>query len=277
MGYDMNSLAAAWSWKCPVYRYRIADPAPDWALNARTGDDWLYPWARQPGGVLIAEGIDAPRDVVPSRTYDPTEEIEELLAAATSLDATDDEDLLRFVNRWGLLTLAPGPQEGLLDSVYQTRQHLATIRRLVDRLDALKRNRWRALPSLTEIRRHLPGVPRSPSPRERQRIQWQAFAQDLNAEIGRLPVLLRPVLVPDQGVPGVRQTWQPGRLIDVLLVSLWQNATAADLVPRRCGTCTGLFFVSVTNKKRLYCSPRCKNLAGVRRWRRQTRTNRKKV
>lgn len=268
MGYVQNGLAADWTWQYRVFRYRVADPAPDLLCEARAGDAPAYPWAHLPGGVLVAEDVDQPGELEPTRTYDPAAEAEALLTAATSFDPADIQALVKFTHRWGLLGFAgPADADQLWDSVFATREHLAKVRQLAARLDALKRQRFDSadLPSLAAIRRRLPGVPKSLTPRERGRVQWQAFAADLNQALQGCA--LRPVLVPGAGLPGLRQTLRPQQLADVLLVTLWQHATDADLVLRRCGTCGGNFFVSISNTKRRYCSRRCKNLAGVRAWR----------
>jgi hypothetical protein len=83
------------------------------------------------------------------------------------------------------------------------------------------------------------------------------------------------MLIATPGLPGLKPTWRPRTLGDVLLITLWQHATDGDEVPRRCPVCEGMYFVSVTNEKRVYCSTRCKNLGGVRRFRR-VRPRRKK-
>lgn len=270
MGYVQNGLAADWTWQYRVFRYRVADPAPDLLCGARVGDAPAYPWAHWPGGVLVAEGVDQPGESEPTRTYDPAAEAEALLTAATRFDPADLQALVKFVNRWGLLGFAgPVDADQLWDSVFATREHLTKVRQLTARLDALKRRRWDsvALPSLAQIRRRVRGVPRSLTAREHGRVQWQAFAADINQALQGSA--LRPVLVATPGLPGLRQTLRPQRLADVLLVALWQHATDADLVLRRCDTCGGNFFVSISNTKRRYCSRACKNLAGVRTWRKK--------
>lgn len=260
-------------WTQPVYRYQVHDPAPDWLRAATAGHgEPAYPWASWPGGVLIAVGLSDPEtDLRPARTYDPFAQVPELLPAATSVPEGDQQALVRFVDRWGLLGIVnPGDAVKMWDSVQATWWELARLRRLTAWLGALKAGRPEGRPDLAEISRMLTGVPAAPSARELRRIHWQAFAASLSAAL-RSCVLV-PELTPNgsTAVP-VRQSWRPRRLLDVLYLALWQHATEADQVLRRCDVCAGMFFVSATNTVKVYCSPRCKNLAGVRAHRKRER------
>lgn len=270
MDYALSSLAADWNWQALVYRYAVHDPAPAFLRDAKAGKDLAFPWAHWPGGVIVALGADTAGELKPTRVYDPSVDVEALLTDATTVDVTSATDLVRFVDQWGLLGLVSPPDEvPLWDSVLATAAHLKKVRGYVDRLDALKREQWTSpvLPSATALRRQIRGLPRSLGPRERARAQWQAFAMDLNQALRGCPLV--PVLVADGSALGIRQTLRPQRLADLLLVALWQRATDADFVMRRCSTCGGTFFVSVSNHKRKFCTTRCKNLGGVRRWRKR--------
>src|SRR5436190_5258397 len=243
MDYISKALTGDWTWQHTVFEYELHDPAPQWLA------EFAPTWAQLPGGVFIAKGVtDAAK--MPGRTYDPVGVANELIAAGTSFDPQDREALLRFVNRWGLLGLvAPDDAVQQWDSVFFTQDHLTRLGYLVRRLEALKNQNWASkdLLSVAQLQAELPGMPSRVTPVVRQRAQWQAWAHQLNQALQGCPI--QPLLVPIAGsdVPGLRPAWRPRRLADVLLVTLWQHATEGDRIPRRCGTCHGMFFVSVTN------------------------------
>ncbi len=101
------------------------------------------------------------------------------------------------------------------------------------------------------------------SQQKRRDRYWFEFAYLLNTELARCP--LHAFLTPP---PDLRRTWRPCCLADVLLITIWEQAAANDTVLRSCPTCGGLFGVSRTDAKKVYCSFRCKNLEGVREHRR---------
>lgn len=261
-------LVGRWKLLYRVFRSRLARPAPLFLRGATVGADRkpARPWARDPQGVFVAEGIDSPEGAKLILTYDPTQEATKILTSATALDPHDDEALLGFVNRWGLLGLAePDKEAQLWDSVRKTKEELARIARLAQWLRAMKERKWRdkALPPLDEVRRIVSGVPTRLTPHQRVRAYWLAYANELNQSLWRRPV--RTLLLPEGR--SVRQYFRPRCLADVLYMTLWNAATDGDSILRQCPGCRGLFTVSMTNQKRRYCGPRCKNLANVRRWR----------
>ena len=276
MDYTTQALSANWTWRYRVFQYHIHDPAPPRFQE--------YGWATGPGGILLAD------DQHVTREYDPMECADELLSAATSFDPQDGPALERFVNRWGLLgkinmrdphgvagrmhSRSEFPTDGIaidrvVDSVLDVRTYLRDAQELARSLEALKKRRWSQACDFSDDWKEKMGWNRL-RPSERSLLCWHQFANQLNYSLNTRDVSVYPVLVttPQSDEPA-RQMFVPRCLGDVLLFSLWQNATRDDLVPRRCSNCGGLFFCSKTNAKRKYCSPSCKNNACVNRWRRK--------
>lgn len=261
------AISGGWTWRYPVYRYQLLDPAPSWMADPK-----MFQFARLPGGVFVADGVETPTAVKPTRDYDPIEEVDGLLSAATRLDVTDNAALLEFVNRWGVLGFVVDPNSApLWDSVFYTRDYLQRLQHVASVLDLLHARRLNGIP-IGEVRAALRGVPQQPSRREHERACWQYFASLLNSMLAQTRPL--PQLVADDGVPGLRQTFQPQHLRDVLPITIWQNYDGAH-VPRRC-KCGGLFFVSATNDRKIYCSWSCKNRFNVKAYRAKARKRQRK-
>ena len=254
----------------PIYRSRIADPAPSALLGAMRGGQPAFPWARVPGGVFVVEGFDAAAGPVPTRDGDLVNELDALVAHATTLDVQNDAALLRFVNRWGLLGLAD-PTTGTnqyWDSVPMTRDELARFQRLGLWLAAMKNGdrSSSAIPTSRALKEAI-GLAVSSRKYSRAELARRAFAKLLNDRMRRVTVRAGLRLQGQQLEPIL----EPRCLGDLLYVALLHHAGADDTVARRCDGCHGIFFVSATNHRRAYCDPRCKNTAKMRRWRQRKR------
>ena len=103
-------------------------------------------------------------------------------------------------------------------------------------------------------------------------LYWEAFAQTINGKIGAIRPLLRVAEQTGNIVPGFFCKIP----VDVLYLALWREALAEDHVGRVCPGCHGTFFASRTNRKRRYCSPRCKGRVNVRRHRAKALQSRKR-
>ena len=88
-----KSLAAEWTWRHRVCRYRIHDPAPNWFREQHSEE--YATLMTNPGGVLVAESVEG-------WEYDVMECGDAILTSATSLDPTNKKELTRFVNSWGI-------------------------------------------------------------------------------------------------------------------------------------------------------------------------------
>ena len=254
----------------PIYRSRIADPAPSALRGAMSGGRPAFPWARVPGGVFVVEGFDAGAGPVPTRDCDLVNELDALVAHATTLDVQKDADLLRFVNRWGLLGLAD-PATGTnqyWDSVPMTRDELARFQRLGLWLAAMKNGEWSsgAIPASTTLKDTI-GLRVSSRKYTRAELARRAFAKLLNDRMQRATVRAGLRLWDQQLEPSL----EPNGISDLLYLALLHHVGMHDTVGRRCDGCHGIFFVSATNQRRAYCDPRCKNTAKMRRWRQRKR------
>jgi hypothetical protein len=259
----LQGLAGGWRFRYSVYQVHRKDPPPNLLFSAKAGNEPAFPWASLPGGVFI---VTSTRDPKLLRTYDPTQEADTILTEASTLDPEDDETLLRFLNKWGLLGLvAPDNAVQFWDSVFQTRHEVGRIKRLAGWLGAMKAGRWRSgsLPSMSEVRKLVPDIPRQLTLGGRSRAYWLAFANELNQALWGCPV--RAILLSEGH--SVRRHFLPRCLRDVLYLTLWRYASDEDAVLRECLGCHGLFSVSRTNNRKCYCSWACKNRATVRRWR----------
>ena len=279
-----------------VYEIVLTDVLP-YAVPINYPQFWVErgPW-------LITDPGPSPDG--PSRVYDPMEEMGPFLTAATAVDTRDDEDILRFVNYWGLLieqTNGSFPCDALAD----VRSTLATVGQLARWLSAMKCGKWRStdlLPRadvllygsivlLEEIERetktqlvdrlwerdpsgrelsHDEGSRRRAArlvskipPRYWQRLYWDTFCRRLNFSLARF----RPFLQIDRATGVPVHYIEPEASKDVLFLALWEQALGENHVGRHCPGCGGVFFLSRTNYKRIYCSSRCKTRVNVRRHR----------
>ncbi len=261
----MRHVIGLGGWRLRVFRVSLEKtPVPAELRRYQQGGD----------GVFAAENYNRAADVIPVKEYDPIREAGEIFASATGLDVHSDTDLLAFVNHYGLLGLAdPKAEVQLYDSVFRTRHELGRVQSLAHWLSALKEGRWRdrALPTRDDVRRKLKGrVLKRPAASAWPSLHWAAFAAELNGILeGRQ---LRAGLALVEEGDGLESRLQPRCLVDVLYLTLWQQATRGDEEPRRCQGCDGMFFVRPTNQKQLFCSPRCNTRVKVRRHRQRART-----
>jgi hypothetical protein len=291
---DLRGIAGGMAMTVQVFRVHLARPAPRVLMGTvpapgplaflmplsrlLSSETRAFPRAHDPEGVFVVDGIESAylakddpaegvRPHVPvalERTYDPTEEAEAILTAATGLDPEDETAILKFVNTWGLLGAAePDASIQLWDSVALTKSTLAGVKYLATSLKALQQRRWDD-PTLPSIREEQNPIRNDPQPLHgdaRARARWAAFARVLNERLS--PV--RPQLLPAK--KGLRQLFRPRCIADLLYLTIWRQATEEDLILRKCRACRGLYSVARTNGKKKYCSPRCKNRATVRKWR----------
>lgn len=259
-----TAIAALWGLKWDIFPVKIVEPAPRFLRDAKKGDGTpAFPWARWPGGVFVTEGIEGSKDLVPVRGYDPTACAGSILLEATRINLENQEALLGFVNKWGLLGIAePDNAIQLWDSVFLTRAQLHNIKRLAGWLQAMQHGKWKssAIPPLDEVRKLLADV--RVEPKNRRELYHLAFQQEFNKKAWGCP--LRPLLLSDGRQ--FRRYLRPLRLLDVLYIELWQAAFARDTVLRQCAECKGLFSVKKSNRLKAFCTPACKNRRNFRRW-----------
>ncbi len=265
-------LALQWR----VFPTEIVNPAPTFLYRATKGDGSPeHPWARWPGGVLVAKGIEGGKPVVPVRVYDPTALAGRLLLETTRIDPDDNDAILAFVNEWGLLGVAePDNEVQLYDSLLLTREQFRNIRRLTSWLQAMQNRKWKSpvLPSFDEIKGFLPGASTPRTPKRRRQLYGLAFQQEFNKRSWGSPV--RPLLVSDGS--GFKRYLRPLRLLDVLYIELWRVAFARDTALRQCSECKGLFSVKKSNRLKAFCTAACKTRRNFRRWYARPK-NRKKL
>ena len=255
-----------------------------------------------PGRWLVADRSGSSEK--PLRSYDPMAEAEPLLTAATVVNTQDDDEVVRFVNHWGLLLEnATGSFPCVqLDIVKWT---LETVRKLARWLSAMKRNK-RRLPDTPTKEDVLLDVSHWSLSRieKRTKLQlverlWERDAEGLSlgndAESRARAAKLVPEIPsrywrrlyweafarnlnsnlkavwPSLGIDEKTRRPVQGLQVrlpaDVLFLFLWQQTLEEDQIGRLCPGCTGVFFVARTNERRLYCSTRCKSRINVRRYR----------
>ena len=246
-------------------------------LVRRVPQSWravLGKWADDPGGVFVADDPDDEYGF----DYDPVKHVDELLTRACVVDADDDSQLLAFVNDWGLFDLVAREEQPHLlyldwkarpkppnvhawDSVSLMQGELRDIQRLTKWLAAMKKGHWRS--------RDLPSQGTYfPEGKPDRTTWWLNFAFELNDK-------LRPVVpmlgIPDQPPPTEQlfPFFVTGSPADAIYLTLRDRASDVGTTARFCRSCRGVFFISVTNGKRVYCSQRCKNRFNVAKHRRK--------
>jgi hypothetical protein len=265
-----------------VYPVEHLDPAPRQITGSRRIDGGLdYPWATDPGGVFAVQGWLRRRGLPPLlRSYDAALEADDLLAAVTGLDVNDDAELLGFVNRWGLLGCGT-PSWTHVDSVAQTRRTLADLQGLARWLSAMQHGRWRdrACPTRNQVA-HMIGDRSARhwkvSPKASHEIIWSAFAMRLAAGVEEAPLhatvvgprllLGKPAWLAADDAPrgGLVATVQS--LSQFLYLNLGCRMREQRVLLRLCKGCPIIFPVPVTNRKRRYHDPACKNRSAFQKW-----------
>ena len=258
-----------------VFFIEIHDPAPKFLVAASTKDKPVYPWARWPGGVFVARGIEEEAELTPVQTYDPTAWGERLLLEVSRLNPNDNQALLAFVNEWGLLGLAePQHEVQLFDSVFLTRAALHRIKRLSRWLQAMQQGHWKSdhLPSIEALTPIVTDVPLLVTLKQKKQFFREAFLREFNNEAWGSPI--RPMLISKRG--DFHPYLRPLRLLDVAYLELWKTASAKDALLRQCKECQGLFPVKKSNQLKAFCTQACKNRRNFRRWYARSE-NRKKL
>ncbi len=271
----IHSVAGELLLQWRVFFIEIHDPAPTFLTAASTDGTPSYPWARWPGGVLVARGIEVKTKLTPVRTYDPTAWGERLLLEVSRLNPNDNQALLAFVNEWGLLGLAePQHEVQLFDSLLLTRAALHRIKRLSRLLHAMQQGHWKSdhLPAIEAL---IPIVPDAPLPvtlKQKKQFFREAFLREFNTGAWGSPI--RPLLISKRG--DFHPYLRPLRLLDVLYLELWKTASAKGALLRQCEECQGLFPVKTSNQRKTFCTQTCKNRRNFRRWYARSK-NRKKL
>jgi hypothetical protein len=265
-----------------VYPVEHLDPAPPQITEPRgIGGDLDYPWATEPGGVLAVQGWLRRGGLPPLvRSYDAALEADSLLVAVTGLDVNDDVALLRFVNRWGLLECAR-PSWKHVDSVAQMRKTLVALQGLARWLRAMQHKRWRhpACPTLEEVA-HMVGDRSAAywkvSRKEFPKILWSAFALRLSSAVQVAPLhatvvaprlrLGKPAWLTASDAPQVGIVATVESLSQFIYLDLGRRARADRVVLRLCRGCPTIFPVAVTNRKKRYHDPACKNRRAFEKW-----------
>lgn len=271
----IHSVAGELLLQWRVFFIEIHDPAPRFLVAASTKDKPVYPWARWPGGVFVARGIEEEAELTPVRTYDPTAWGERLLLEVSRLNPDDTQALLAFVNEWGLLGVAePQHEDQLFDSIFLTRAALHRIKRLSRWLHAMQQGHWKSdhLPAIEALIPIVPDVPLPVTLKQKKQFFREAFLREFNTGAWGSPI--RPLLISKRG--DFHPYLRPLRLLDVLYLELWKTASAMDALLRQCEECQGLFPVKKSNQLKAFCTQACKNRRNFRRWYARSE-NRKKL
>ncbi|MDA1349822.1 MAG: CGNR zinc finger domain-containing protein [Chloroflexi bacterium] len=198
--------------------------------------------------------------------------VDTVVARVTAVDLDDADEVHTLVGEWGLFgaTARRAERRSMTtlrwDSVSLTRRELREFRLLARWLAAMKAGRWRSkdVPDYDALQVLVDWIP---YPKRKTRlVYWEAFALALNQKI-------RPVLPmfgqSDRGIP--RTLMFSATLLDAMYLRLGDQMSTKAQTARLCLGCRGVFFVSVGNDKRIYCSTRCKNRVNVARHRRKMR------
>ena len=154
------------------------------------------------------------------------------------------------------------------DSVSLMQKELRDVQFLGRWLAAMKAGRWRSkdIPSHDVLQDGDDWFPAFPK-RKTRAMYWEVFAFMLHQK-------MRPVL-PSVSEPGAGGLPMPivfsATLLDAIYLRLRDQVSTKDQTARLCAGCRGIFFVSISNDKRIYCSTRCKNRVNVARYRRKMR------
>ena len=247
MSYNMTTLAGAFRWSFPVFDYERHDPAPADVkqLYIRdTGRPWSG-WPHLAGGVFVGVGRPLKKNGISQ------ERGAEVFAHASRVKTNDPDDVLTFVRRFGLLGCAE-PQDAvqMFDSVLLSQKFLERFQLLAARVRTLKADESASLDRWTRL--------------------LKAIQKELHAISVQPDFEMR---TDPTGRAQPAQLWRPRCLKDVLFLTLWQVSQAADYGPRQCLRCEGLFFVTLRNSKKIYCSKSCSLVARVNRHRQRKRSD----
>jgi hypothetical protein len=262
------AIAGRWQLVRRRHRYVILDPVPAEmrkALSRRAPD--LVRLASDETGYLpgvFAEDEDesARREIDDQYEYDAGHAVREIFTDATRIDLSHGS-ILEFVNRWGLLGLAPGLS---FEPVSEVKFELRRLRRLSRWLKALKNGHWKS--------RDIPAYAALEKVRPSDRVNYHVarFARKFEEASSQANIhpTLHPPRRPAVSGKGSRARFelyfQPRRLLDVLYWELSRIAADPEQVLRRCAACDGLFPVRWSNKLKAHCDTTCKNRRSYRRW-----------
>jgi hypothetical protein len=217
---------------------------------------------------------------VPGRhRYNPVEEADALLSAATRVNVDDPASVTDFVNHWGLLGVGLAGEctavPGRWDVLWATTEQLRLVQRFVGRLSALQASRRHGpdLPTIDEARSIVARVdsstPSQVRPRDYGKVQWLAFAVDLEPYLRNV----QPTIRWDDAKRQPVLAWRTDRPLYVLYAMIWDWATRGGSV-RRCQypPCSKFFYADRANK--WHCCRGHTRYAKQREWRARLRDER---
>jgi hypothetical protein len=241
-------------------------------------------WSKQALWVTDTDGLfSAPERIRSTRVYDPVVEGTALLLAAMSLNADVPEEVLRFVQEWGLLGAAHPlyTEEGrvAVDGVTATRETLRDVGRLGRWLAAMHARRWRDPAVIAGCRLDVAAqialkhrVRTSPTPRQ----VWWFFKEHLNAALARVVGMrLQVAFEGDAPVPPQIKQMSTGPVFPVLCVltvhdalylELWRQLQNSPLRLRLCEGCPLIFPAARTKREQRYHSRACQTRAANAKW-----------
>lgn len=186
------------------------------------------------GGIFVPQGK-------PESYYEPLNHTEDILSDVQHVRGSDPQDVLHFVNKWGVLGVGiPGAPDFPADAVGLTGERLSQLKGWLEALYAMQRGR---------------------------KTNVADFAEQLSRELSRIRFAARPTRA------GLRPVFQLQSLWETLCLEVWGIATEGKRL-RRCPNCEHLFIRGRENQT--FCAWACANRYAVRRWKRRQRQKKKR-
>lgn len=255
----MGGVSARTGRQVEVVALALADAAPREFREVFDPATHLpaYRWSHEGHQFLVASASLRNEDPVVTSRYNLEEHIDTIFTQATSIDASDPDEILNFCNEWGILGCCEPDMPNLrVDSVIRCSSFLERLGKLALWLEAMQNGRWESanlpkLPAAKKKTRRGTNSGKFPSRRERLR---SAFVHKLNELVWQMP--LRPAVYLSQR--RFEPVLEPRCLKEALAIELWQRATDSRLCLRQCRGCRGLYRVARSNSKRRFCGERCR-------------------
>jgi hypothetical protein len=273
-----------------VWEFEIVKDVPrgfPTVFGDRMPDNEPTPWPAD--GVFVPRGyIEQKRLVPPARSYKPVPDADEILTHVTRLDTRDNESLLDFANKWGLLGLEGDPDVYARLGIFPPESR-GRYRGELDRMFyryaiggflPLENVRWfrRELKRVQQMANALYILQgkgsRGPRTARRRDVElsWTDFADELNTMIGGIYRAVR-----EKKGGGLRLVECPNRLLDVLGLALLERAIGVTR-QRRCPECGSYFRPTRSNQR--FCKrggeQYCARKRALHAWRQRNRRRTKK-